>query len=237
MNRFSTSCLLASCIGVAGVHNHALAQDEVAGLVQDHRLEFDGGMQTVIITVSAWFDPGVGDLFSSTIFNLTVDTDEPVFFEPLVDQHDSRRLIVIPPSTYINIVLGQFHFPLIGAIGDESNPIPIAEFRFSTDDLRRRDLVVEVPLIFSFAVYPDAATGGAIALDPGQFPESIVWTIPIGLPCRADFDEDGQLTIFDFLAFQNAFDAGDLTADFDGDGELTIFDFLAFQNAFDAGGE
>jgi len=235
MNRFSTSCLLASCIGVAGVHNHALAQDEVAGLVQDHRLEFDGGMQTVIITVSAWFDPGVGDLFSSTIFNLTVDTDEPVFFEPLVDQHDSRRLIVIPPSTYINIVLGQFHFPLIGAIGDESNPIPIAEFRFSTDDLRRRDLVVEVPLIFSFAVYPDAATGGAIALDPGQFPESIVWTIPIGLPCRADFDEDGQLTIFDFLTFQNLFDAGDPIADFDGDGSLTLFDFLAFQNAFDAG--
>ena len=56
-----------------------------------------------------------------------------------------------------------------------------------------------------------------------------------GTPCRADFDGDGQLSIFDFLAFQNAFDAGDLAADFDGDGELTIFDFLAFQNEFDAG--
>ncbi len=51
----------------------------------------------------------------------------------------------------------------------------------------------------------------------------------------ADFDGDGSLTIFDFLAFQNAFDAGDLAADFDGDGELTIFDFLEFQNEFDAG--
>ncbi|UYV11452.1 MAG: hypothetical protein NCW75_09075 [Phycisphaera sp.] len=58
-----------------------------------------------------------------------------------------------------------------------------------------------------------------------------------GQPCRADFDGDGQLTIFDFLAFQNAFDAGDLLADFDGDGALTIFDFLAFQNEFDAGCE
>ena len=56
-----------------------------------------------------------------------------------------------------------------------------------------------------------------------------------GAPCRADFDEDGQLSIFDFLAFQNAFDAGDLAADFDGDGVLTLFDFLAFQNEFDAG--
>ncbi|MEQ8316982.1 MAG: GC-type dockerin domain-anchored protein [Phycisphaerales bacterium] len=54
-------------------------------------------------------------------------------------------------------------------------------------------------------------------------------------PCPADLDGDGELTVFDFLAFQNLFDAGDPAADFDGDGELTIFDFLAFQNAFDAG--
>ena len=53
--------------------------------------------------------------------------------------------------------------------------------------------------------------------------------------CRADFDGDGVLTIFDFLAFQNAFSAGSLRADFDGDGVLTIFDFLAFQNEFAAG--
>ncbi len=53
--------------------------------------------------------------------------------------------------------------------------------------------------------------------------------------CRADLDGDGELTIFDFLTFQNLFDSGDPRADFDGDGSLTIFDFLAFQNAFDAG--
>ncbi|MEO1009575.1 MAG: FG-GAP repeat protein [Planctomycetota bacterium] len=55
------------------------------------------------------------------------------------------------------------------------------------------------------------------------------------LVCRADFDADGRLTLFDFLAFQNAFQDGDASADFDGDGELTLFDFLAFQNAFDVG--
>ena len=53
--------------------------------------------------------------------------------------------------------------------------------------------------------------------------------------CVADFDGDGELTIFDFLAFQNAFDGGDASADCDGDGTLTLFDFLCFQNAFDAG--
>jgi|GEM_PF-6821592 len=53
-----------------------------------------------------------------------------------------------------------------------------------------------------------------------------------GSRCRADIDGDGSLSLFDFLAFQNAFDAGDLVADFDGDGSLTIFDFLEFQNDF-----
>ncbi|MEO1008257.1 MAG: GC-type dockerin domain-anchored protein [Planctomycetota bacterium] len=57
----------------------------------------------------------------------------------------------------------------------------------------------------------------------------------LGDACPADFDGDGELTLFDFLAFQNAFDLGEASADFDGDGELTLFDFLAFQNAFAAG--
>jgi hypothetical protein len=53
------------------------------------------------------------------------------------------------------------------------------------------------------------------------------------LGLRADLDGDGALTVFDFLAFQNFFDAGNLRADFDFSETLDIFDFLAFQNAFD----
>ena len=67
---------------------------------------------------------------------------------------------------------------------------------------------------------------------------AVTAAVPQGLglaPCVADFDGNGTLDIFDFLAFQNAFDAGDLAADLDGDGILTLFDFLAFQNEFDAG--
>ena len=55
------------------------------------------------------------------------------------------------------------------------------------------------------------------------------------LLCGPDIDADGVLTIFDFLAFFNAFDAADPIADLDGDGAFTLFDFLAFQDAFDAG--
>ncbi|MFI4882157.1 MAG: GC-type dockerin domain-anchored protein [Phycisphaerales bacterium JB064] len=73
-----------------------------------------------------------------------------------------------------------------------------------------------------------------VADEPG-LPE--VLYLPLGpcVECPADIDGDGELTVFDFLAFQNLFDAGDTRADFDGDGEFTLFDFLAFQTAFDAG--
>ncbi|MGD1916599.1 MAG: LamG-like jellyroll fold domain-containing protein [Phycisphaerales bacterium] len=57
-------------------------------------------------------------------------------------------------------------------------------------------------------------------------------------PCPADLDGDGSLTVFDFLAFQNAFDAGERRADISPTTctpSQDIFDFLAFQNAFDAG--
>ncbi len=70
-----------------------------------------------------------------------------------------------------------------------------------------------------------------------RFTEGTAIIDRIEADCRADIDGDGSLTIFDFLAFQNLFDAGDLGADFDGDGALTLFDFLAFQNEFAAGCE
>lgn len=63
--------------------------------------------------------------------------------------------------------------------------------------------------------------------------DALGWTIT--LACPADCDGSGDLDFFDFLCFQDAFDAGDPAADLDGDGSLTVFDLLAFQNAFDAG--
>lgn len=77
-----------------------------------------------------------------------------------------------------------------------------------------------------------ALEGGDRAFDTGTHGVNMRFFRP---RCRPDLDGDGELTIFDFLSFQNLFDAGDLLADFDDDGELTLFDFLAFQNAFDAG--
>jgi hypothetical protein len=63
--------------------------------------------------------------------------------------------------------------------------------------------------------------------------DSGIYVASVG--CLADTDGDGELTIFDFLTFQDWFSAGDPRADFDADGALTFFDFLAFQDAFAAG--
>lgn len=55
--------------------------------------------------------------------------------------------------------------------------------------------------------------------------------------CPIDFDGDGRLSIFDFLAFQSLFDSGDPEADLDGDGRLSLFDFILFQDLFAVGCE
>ncbi|MEQ9095887.1 MAG: GC-type dockerin domain-anchored protein [Phycisphaerales bacterium] len=50
-----------------------------------------------------------------------------------------------------------------------------------------------------------------------------------------DLDADDRLTVFDYLEFMRAFEAGEAIADMDNDGQLTVADFLAFQNAFAVG--
>jgi hypothetical protein len=55
------------------------------------------------------------------------------------------------------------------------------------------------------------------------------------LPCYPDFDDDHDLTLFDFLAFVNLFNDGKMAADCDESGTLDLFDFLCYTNAFIAG--
>jgi len=84
---------------------------------------------------------------------------------------------------------------------------------------------------------PDFVLGGVDGLIMGsEGPGSVAVVYGRGpAPCRADIDGDGMLTVFDFLAFQNLFDARDPIADFDGDGAFMLFDFLLFQTTFDVG--
>jgi len=54
-------------------------------------------------------------------------------------------------------------------------------------------------------------------------------------PCPGDMNDDGVLSILDFLAFQTAFGAQDRAADCNEDGFFSILDFLCFQAAFALG--
>lgn len=53
--------------------------------------------------------------------------------------------------------------------------------------------------------------------------------------CYADFNDDGVVNTLDFLAYLNAFNAGDAAADCSGDGTVNTLDFLCFLNEFNAG--
>ncbi len=68
-------------------------------------------------------------------------------------------------------------------------------------------------------------TGNTIYLQDGAPPN----------PCYPDCDDDGALSIDDFICFQTFFALGDLYADCDEDGALSIDDFICFQTFFAIG--
>ncbi|MEQ8844695.1 MAG: GC-type dockerin domain-anchored protein [Phycisphaerales bacterium] len=129
----------------------------------------------------------------------------------------------VPPIEYLARLEGDTWVPVDGGIASQ----PATSGTFAS--------------VFGLHVWDnDLYVGGNFTLvgDPAVDVRGIVRrTGCADTGCYADFDGDGELTIFDFLAFQNAFDAGDIAADCDEDGSLTLFDFLCFQNAFDAGCE
>lgn len=65
----------------------------------------------------------------------------------------------------------------------------------------------------------------------GQSPDIDALAVVRSL-CVADVDGNGEVDVFDFLAFQSLFATGDGRADFDENGLLDIFDYLTFTNLF-----
>ena len=127
---------------------------------------------------------------------------------------------------------GQLNFPPAGIYADPSSPLPAFNFSYRAPHFSEPAEIVFETQTSVFDVYLEReSTESASRLDELAEGRATILVVP----CRADFDLDGELNIFDFLAFQNAFVAGDPMADFDFDGELTLFDFLAFQNRFNQG--
>lgn len=72
-------------------------------------------------------------------------------------------------------------------------------------------------------------------INPKGQPEAWLAVLPVSAYCYGDFDGDGALSLFDFLAYVNRFNDAGLDADCDLSGKLDLFDFLCFVNAFNAG--
>ncbi len=79
---------------------------------------------------------------------------------------------------------------------------------------------------------PDAGvmSAGSLTLHGGFW-----FGTPEPVACYPDCDNTGVLDFFDFLCFQNAFNATDPYADCDQSGLFDFFDFLCFINAFNDG--
>lgn len=78
------------------------------------------------------------------------------------------------------------------------------------------------------------ATANASAVDGSATAEFDARGL-LATTCRVDLTLDGTIDLFDFLEFQILQARMDPRADFDGDGQYTVFDLLAFIQAFEDG--
>ncbi len=148
-----------------------------------------------------------------------------------------------PNDDSLNVWLEWLNAPLVIATGSQfqvrldmiATPATDPGDLNHDEQIDCHDLQLFAPLVglsFSsptFDAYADLNRDGVISQ------ADRVLLLAIAEPWPADFNQDGQLTIADFAAFQAAFVAGDPRCDFTGNGQLTIADFAAFQAAFAAG--
>jgi len=80
-----------------------------------------------------------------------------------------------------------------------------------------------------------AADMGEGSLVEAAIDDLSVTTSGCSCPPGADFNADGDLSILDFVAFQQAFAATDPCADLNDDAEFNVLDFVAFQGLFSDG--
>jgi hypothetical protein len=123
----------------------------------------------------------------------------------------------------------QLHFPPAGIFADPSNPIAVAVAEWRPTGFATEDVAVVTFDTRSFSVFIDERSSVSESrLDTFEEGAGIVRV----RRCYTDCDGDDAASVFDFLCFFNAFQAGDFYADCDASGELDLFDFLCFQQEF-----
>jgi hypothetical protein len=221
---------IACLLSAAGI---ALAQGSLDGytIIVDPPVLAPG--QTATITIEGRFDPAAGCALASLMADLLVSQHATGLHDPATIRPFGGDAGTVDPAGVRPLWVSQLT-GLAGEPGDTRNPIAFWQASFTAPDTER-------PLTIILATRTWQFTLNRVCDSHGYSPVSRLAELEEGFAtiivtaCPADLDLDGDLTLFDFLAFQSLFDAGDARADFDGDGALTIFDFLAFQTAFGAG--
>jgi len=150
----------------------------------------------------------------------------------LVPPQQQIRQVAVPlhPAVAKGFIRPSGEPPVLADIGDVLVPGPDARplLQYELDETIASVMVRSGQVIVNGWEWTDWSSGDGAAMATDQ----IEWLIS----CPVDVDGDGTLDLFDLLEFQSLFVAGDPAADwFDYDGKLTVFDFLAYFNAFEVG--
>jgi hypothetical protein len=172
------------------------------------------GNPALDIAGSIVYDNGVGGIAGSGVISITYSDIEGGWFG--AGNIDASPIFADPAAG--DYALGSAS-PCIDAGDNTAVPAGVLT------DLAGLPRFVDDPAMPDSGV-PGGAGGSAI-VDMGSFERQVV--------CYPDCDGSGELDLFDFLCFQDAFAVGDPYADCDGTGALDFFDFLCFQNAFAVG--
>jgi len=150
----------------------------------------------------------------------------------LVPPQQQIRQVAVPlhPAVAKGFIRPSGEPPVLADIGDVLVPGPDARplLQYELDETIASVMVRSGQVIVNGWEWTDWSSGDGAAMATDQ----IEWLIS----CPVDVDGDGTLDLFDLLEFQSLFVAGDPAADwFDYDGKLTVFDFLAYFDAFEVG--
>jgi hypothetical protein len=214
-----------------GLAAPASAQDNAFELVVSDTIT----PQTPTATVEAWFrfNPTFY-AFAGARFDVSASLDAGGWSgseHMLTGPGTTDGIIGDGGDTVAGIVSGQIHFPPGGNFADTSNPILVWRGTWTTDDFTPREVSVSTGTK-TFGLHSE---GGPIEPPYGSFAEGAGVIVVIAESCYPDFNGDGELDLFDFLAFVNAFNEADPVSDCDHSGALDLFDFLCFVNAFGDG--
>ena len=195
------------------------ALDEMGIARDEEGRTFPSGLRFQVVTAEAEGESPV-DVGPSEADGggIVMDFEQQVFPEVFVPGRVapgsklSMRITDMPAEAPLKVIIGAFEVdqPLI-----------------TTDEQGAAEFEIDIP-----QDAPLGATLLTIGVDDINSTVTADGIISV-VECPPDLDESGDLTIFDFLEFQNFWQAGQQPADYDGDGEITIFDFLAYQNDFE----